>query len=105
MISYYVPIIHIIIFSLNFKNLKAGKQPKEFCDEISSKFSQAFQHFEVTPNEFIRTTHSRHAEVVDLVWRRIAENGHIYRDSYESWYLSIFFKAIMANGLILWKRM
>ena len=65
---------------------QAQKKPLEFCDAISSCYAETFATFGVVASDFIRTTEPRHADAVGEIWRRLVNNGHIYRDVYQSWY-------------------
>ena len=65
---------------------QAQKKPLEFCDAISSSYAETFATFGVVASDFIRTTEPRHADAVGEIWRRLVNNGHIYRDVYQSWY-------------------
>ena len=53
---------------------KAGKQPQEFVDEMSVKFSSAWKTLEITNDDFIRTTQARHQEAVKLFFLKLKES-------------------------------
>lgn len=42
----------------------AGKNPQEFCDEISMKFKQMSDSYNISYDKFIRTTSEEHKEAV-----------------------------------------
>jgi methionyl-tRNA synthetase len=65
---------------------KAGKQPLEFVDEISSKFREIWPGLYIEFDDFIRTTEPRHRDAVQAFFRILQEKGHIYSGSYEGWY-------------------
>jgi methionyl-tRNA synthetase len=64
----------------------AGKRPQEFVDEISEEFRRIWKGLNVRYDDFIRTTESRHMRVVEEVWRRLLDAGHIYPGEYKGWY-------------------
>lgn len=65
---------------------KAGKNPKEFADEMSAKFSLAWDVLEISNNDFIRTTEKRHEDAVKLFFEKLKASGKIYEGEYEGLY-------------------
>lgn len=64
----------------------AGKKPKEFVDEVSQKFKEAWESLNIKPDRFIRTTDADHKAVVKNVIERVNANGDIYKGKYEGFY-------------------
>jgi methionyl-tRNA synthetase len=64
----------------------AGKEPKEFCDEISSHFKEMDALLNVSYDRFIRTTEEAHYKSSQAIWQRIADAGDIYLGAYAGWY-------------------
>jgi methionyl-tRNA synthetase len=64
----------------------AGKTPQQFTDEISAEFRALWKHMGLTPDDFIRTTSARHQQGVQALWRKIRDNGHIYKGTYTGQY-------------------
>ncbi|HSZ61723.1 MAG TPA: methionine--tRNA ligase [Terriglobales bacterium] len=64
----------------------AGKTPQQFADEISAQFSALWKHMGLTPDDFIRTTSDRHKKGVQALWRKIRDNGYIYKGTYTGQY-------------------
>jgi len=60
--------------------------PKQFVDEMSARFRDAWPKLLIEPDDFIRTTDERHETLVKDLWARIAERGDIYLGHYEDWY-------------------
>jgi methionyl-tRNA synthetase len=60
--------------------------PKQFVDEMSARFRDAWPKLLVEPDDFIRTTDKRHEDLVTEVWKRVADHGDIYLGHYEDWY-------------------
>ena len=64
----------------------AGKTPQQFTDEISAEFRALWNHMGLTPDDFIRTTSERHKKGVQALWRKIRDNGYIYKGTYTGQY-------------------
>ncbi len=65
---------------------KAGKTPKEFVDEISVKFKEAWKALNVDYDRFIRTTDEDHKKTVLEFIDKVNKNGDIYKGKYTGWY-------------------
>ncbi len=65
---------------------KNNKDPKEFCDEISQTFRSLTKILNLTNDDFIRTTETRHLNSVNEIWNRLIKSGDIYLDKYSGWY-------------------
>jgi methionyl-tRNA synthetase len=63
-----------------------GKTPKEYADEISAKFKELWDEFEISYDKFIRTTDPGHIKGVQKAFLTMYENGDIYKDYYEGHY-------------------
>lgn len=64
----------------------AGKQPREFVDEIVSSIKELWKELDIRYDDFIRTTERRHTEKVARIFTRFYEQGDIYKGRYEGWY-------------------
>src|SRR5271165_5050382 len=64
----------------------AGKTPQQFTDEISAQFRDLWDRMGLTPDDFIRTTSARHQHGVQALWRKIRDNGYIYKGTYTGQY-------------------
>lgn len=65
---------------------KAGKEVQKFVDEMSAKFSFAWDQLGIAPDDFIRTTEQRHVDAVVLFFKKLKESGKIYEGEYEGLY-------------------
>ena len=65
---------------------KRNKNPKEYADEISSKFKSLWDDFEISYDKFIRTTDENHIKGVQKAFEVMMSNGDIYKDQYEGHY-------------------
>ncbi len=64
----------------------AGKTPQQFADEVSGEFRALWKRMGLTHNDFIRTTEDRHKKSVQALFRKLNENGYIYKGSYTGQY-------------------
>ena len=64
----------------------AGKTPQQYADEISSEFRKLWQRMGISNDDFIRTTEKRHEKRVQELFRRIRDNGFIYKGTYTGQY-------------------
>jgi len=65
---------------------EAGKDPKDFVDELAAAFEQTWKRLEISYDQFIRTTEQRHVNVVQDVFARLRDQGDIYKGTYEGYY-------------------
>ncbi|WP_063648139.1 methionine--tRNA ligase [Staphylococcus aureus] len=68
------------------KAQKAGKTEIEYLDEMIAGIKQLWAKFEISNDDFIRTTEERHKHVVEQVFERLLKQGDIYLGEYEGWY-------------------
>ena len=64
----------------------AGKTPQQYADEISAQFRQLWRRMGISNDDFIRTTEDRHKKRVQELFRRIRDNGFIYKGTYTGQY-------------------
>ncbi len=64
----------------------AGLPVQQHVDNIVNEFQTAFADYKFSNNHWIRTTDNYHQQGVAELWRRVRENGFIYKGSYEGWY-------------------
>jgi methionyl-tRNA synthetase len=64
----------------------AGRTPQQLTDEVSAEFRALWDRMGITYDDYIRTTAERHKRGVQELWRRIRDNGYIYKGSYTGQY-------------------
>lgn len=64
----------------------AGKNPKEFVDEIVEEFKSAWKALSIDYDRFIRTTDEDHKLVVEDFIKKCNDAGDIYKGNYEGLY-------------------
>ena len=65
---------------------EAGMQPKEYVDAIVESIQALWKLMGISNDDFIRTTDERHVKTVQKIFRRLFEQGDIYKGAYEGWY-------------------
>ncbi|HEA8109571.1 TPA: methionine--tRNA ligase [Campylobacter lari] len=60
--------------------------PKEYADEISTKFKKLWDEFEISYDYFIRTTDENHKLSVQKAFKKMFDKGDIYKGTYEGFY-------------------
>src|SRR5688572_25015422 len=65
----------------------AGVPTTAFVDERARRFEDLAQRLGITFDDFIRTSRDpRHVPAVERLWRACADNGDLYRSTYEGEY-------------------
>ena len=65
---------------------QSGKEPQTHVDDLHVRFKELWVRFNISNNDFIRTTEERHKKVVWEILQKLYDEGEIYKDSYEGWY-------------------
>ena len=63
-----------------------GMTPKAYVDEIVAGIKQLWKLMDIDYDDFIRTTDERHVEGVQKIFKRLYDQGDIYKAEYEGWY-------------------
>ena len=63
-----------------------GMDPQAFTDKISDNFRRLSDAFNISNDDFIRTTEPRHLRACQALWNKLMEAGEIYLGSYAGWY-------------------
>ncbi len=63
-----------------------GISPKEYVDRVSDQIKAVWDSMNVTYDRFIRTTDEDHVAAVQKIFRRLYDQGDIYKGSYEGKY-------------------
>ena len=68
------------------KAKEAGVTPQEFVDGISMEVRKLFNCLNTSYDKFVRTTNPNHKEVVQKIFKKLYDNGDIYKGKYEGLY-------------------
>jgi len=63
-----------------------GVSPKEYVDKIVAGIKELWQLMDITYDDFIRTTDKRHQVIVQKIFKKLYDQGDIYKSEYEGWY-------------------
>lgn len=63
-----------------------GVTPKEYVDGIVATVKELWQTMDISYDKYIRTTDDIHIKAVQKIFKKLYDNGDIYKDSYEGWY-------------------
>jgi len=63
-----------------------GITPKQYVDEIVSGIIELWKTMKISNDRFIRTTDSYHEAAVQKIFKKLYDNGDIYKSEYEGWY-------------------
>lgn len=66
--------------------LSRGETPKAYADKISATFKNLWDEFEISYDDFIRTTDEKHKKGVQYAFSKMHDNGDIYKDVYKGHY-------------------
>ena len=64
----------------------AGKTPQEYVDGTADTIKAVWDSMNVTYDRFIRTTDADHVAVIQKIFKKLYEQGDIYKSSYEGKY-------------------
>src|SRR5690606_31275449 len=65
---------------------KNGKTPKAYVDDIVASVIELWELMDISYDDFIRTTDERHVKVVQKIFKKLYDQGDIYKDQYEGLY-------------------
>lgn len=63
-----------------------GITPKQHVDEIVEGIKKLWKLMKITNDRFIRTTDQYHIEAVQKIFKKLYDQGDIYKSKYEGWY-------------------
>ncbi len=64
----------------------AGMTPQAYVDNTAAVIKQVWDSMDVTYDRFIRTTDEDHVKVIQKIFRKLYDQGDIYKSSYEGKY-------------------
>ena len=65
---------------------KAGIDPQLYCDRLAPQFGNLWKRLNISNDDFVRTTQSRHKSVVQRTLQSLYDKGEIYQSDYTGWY-------------------
>ena len=71
---------------IEIKAAEAGVTPKEFVDGVAGQIKDIWDLMNTSYDKFIRTTDDYHEKQVQKIFKRLYDQGDIYKDAYEGLY-------------------
>ena len=71
---------------IELKAAEAGVSPKDFVDGIASQIKDIWDLMNTSYDKFIRTTDSYHEKQIQKIFKKLYEQGDIYKGHYEGMY-------------------
>ena len=71
---------------IELKAAEAGVTPQEFVDKVAGVFKSLIDLLNVSYDKFIRTTDADHMAQVQKIFKRLYDQGDIYKGAYEGLY-------------------
>lgn len=71
---------------IQIKAKDAGKTPQQFVDEVAAEIKRIWDLMNTNYDRFVRTTAPEHVERVQKIFKKLYDQGDIYKGYYEGWY-------------------
>ena len=87
---------------IELKAEEAGVTPKEFVDDVSGQIKEIWDLMNTSYDKFIRTTDDYHEKEVQKIFKKLYDQGDIYKGHYEGMYCtpceSFFTESQLVDG-------
>ncbi len=87
---------------IELKAQEAGVSPKEFVDNVSGQIKNIWDMMDTSYDKFIRTTDADHEKQVQKIFKKLYDQGDIYKGHYEGLYCtpceSFFTESQLVDG-------
>lgn len=87
---------------IELKAEEAGVTPKEFVDDVAAEIKRIWDLMDTSYDKFIRTTDADHEKQVQKIFKKLYEQGDIYKGHYEGMYCtpceSFFTESQLVDG-------
>ncbi|MFD1032904.1 methionine--tRNA ligase [Metaplanococcus flavidus] len=84
------------------KAKEAGLAPQKYVDGMAEAAQSVWKTMDISYDDFIQTTETRHKEGVEKIFQKFLDNGDIYKGHYEGWYCtpceSFYTESQLENG-------
>ena len=67
------------------KAKEAGKTPKVYVDEVAAIIRSVYDLMNTSYDKFIRTTDADHELQIQKIFKKLYDQGDIYKGEYEGW--------------------
>ena len=87
---------------IELKATEKGINPQEYVDEVALEVKKIWDVMNTSYDKFVRTTNTNHKEVVQKIFKKLYEQGDIYKGTYEGLYCtpceSFFTESQLVDG-------
>ena len=87
---------------IELKAKEAGINPQEYVDKVSLEVKQIWDVMNTSYDKFVRTTNPNHKKVVQKIFKKLYDQGDIYKGKYEGLYCtpceSFFTESQLVDG-------
>ena len=71
---------------IELKAKDQGKTPKEFVDAVATDIKRIWDVMNTSYDKFVRTTNPNHEKIVQKIFKKLYDQGDIYKGRYEGLY-------------------
>ena len=71
---------------IELKAAEAGVTPKEFVDDVAGEIKRIWDLMNTSYDKFIRTTDDYHEAQIQKIFKKLYDQGDIYKGAYEGLY-------------------
>ncbi|MGB4438948.1 MAG: methionine--tRNA ligase [Sedimentibacter sp.] len=71
---------------IQIKAEEAGKTPQQFVDEVAGEIKRIWDLMNASYDKFVRTTDPMHVKKIQQIFKKLYDQGDIYKGYYEGWY-------------------
>ncbi len=87
---------------IELKSAEAGITPQEFVDDVAGQIRTIWDLMNTSYDKFVRTTDEDHEKQVQKIFKKLYDQGDIYKDEYEGMYCtpceSFFTESQLVDG-------
>ena len=86
---------------IELKAQEAGITPKEYVDNVAGTIRKIWDLMDTSYDHFIRTTDDYHEKQVQKIFKKLYNQGDIYKSSYEGLYCCLLYTSGALSSLLL----
>ena len=65
---------------------EAGVTPQAYVDDVVGRIQELWKLMNINYDQFIRTTDPEHVKTIQAIFKKLYDQGDIYKGKYEGWY-------------------
>ncbi len=87
---------------IQIKATEKGETPQQFVNEVAGEIKRIWDVMNTSYDKFVRTTDEEHVKKVQQIFKKLYDQGDIYKGYYEGWYCtpdeSFFTESQLVDG-------